>query len=189
MNVEVKQLINGVDVGRLMETIKAVKSQPDLASFKFRIANRWIGCGENQTEVRGFHGCNQENEHAQQLTMIADEPDLLLGQDQGANPVEYLLHALTACVTTSMIYHAAAMGIQVDAVESTMEGDLDLRGFLGLDPSVRNGYQQIRMKLRIKGNLTDEQIQQLGKLGPTFSPVYDTVTRGVPVMVAAERMV
>jgi len=194
MKVQLKQAINGqqttngVEVNRMFETISAVKAQPELAAFKFRIANRWAGCGENHTEVKGFRGCCQEMEHARKFTMVADEPDVLLGKDNGANPVEYLLHALAACLTTSMVYHAAAKGIAIEAVESTLEGDLDLRGFLGLDPTVRNGYQQIRMNMKIKANATDEQIEQLGALGPTFSPVFDSVTKGVPVMVTAGRM-
>ena len=120
--------------------------------------------------------------------MVADEPDILLGTERGANPVEHLLHALASCVTTSMVYHAAARGIAVEQVESTLEGDLDLRGFLDLSPNIRRGYQNIRLKLRIKANVTDEQLQELASLGPMFSPVYDSLTRGVRVAASAERM-
>jgi len=126
--------------------------------------------------------------HKTGMTLVADEPDALLGTDKGANPVEHLLHALASCVTTSTVYHAAARGIEVQRVESTVEGDLDLRGFLDLDPSVRNGFQNIRIKLRIKANATDDQMRELAQLGPRFSPVFDTVTRGVRVAVSAERM-
>ena len=102
--------------------------------------------------------------------------------------MEYLLHALAACVTTSMVYHAAARGINVDAVESTIEGDLDLRGFLGVDPNVRNGYQRIQISVKIDTDADDRHWSMLTKLGPTFSPVFDTVTKGVPVNIHAERM-
>jgi uncharacterized OsmC-like protein len=122
------------------------------------------------------------------LTLTADEPEILLGTDRAANPVEHLLHALAACVTSSMVYHAAARGIAIDEVESSLDGDLDLQGFLGLDPSVRNGYQQIRLKLRIKADVTDEQLQELSSLGPMFSPVYDSIRNGVPVFVSTERL-
>jgi uncharacterized OsmC-like protein len=188
MNVAMKAITNGVDIKRLVQTIEDVKAQPELAKFNFRIENRWIGCGENRSEVKGFSGCKQEWQHAQPFVLTADEADILLGQDRGANPVEYLLHALASCVTTSMIYHAAARGIQIEAVESALEGDLDLRGFLGLDPSVRNGYNQIRMTMKIKADATDQQLTELGRLGPTFSPVFDSITRGVPVTVTAQRM-
>jgi hypothetical protein len=90
-----------------------------------------------------------------------------------------------------MIYHAAAKGIAIQAVESTLEGDIDLCGFLGIDPPVRNGYQQIRMKLmrlKIKADAPDEQIQELGRLGPKFPPVFDSVINDVPQTVPAERM-
>jgi len=188
MKVETKQIVNGVDVARLVETIDSVKSQPELAKFKFRVANRWMGGGENQSRVDGFYGCNEEMQRGRLFTLVADEPELLLGRDEGANPVEYLLHALAACVTTSMIYHAAAKGIRIEAVESSLEGDVDLRGFFGIDPGVRNGYQEIRMKLKIKADASDDEIQELGRLGPSFSPVFDSITRGVPVAVTAERI-
>lgn len=179
---------NGVDLARLKETIAAVRTSPELGSFKFRIRNRWIGCGENQSEVRAFSAGGKEIAHKTDFTLVADEADILLGTDKGANPVEYLLHALASCVTTSMVYHAAARGIEVEQVESTLEGDLDLQGFLGLAPNVRKGYQQIRLKLKIKANVTDEQLQELGAMGPKFSPVFDSLNKGVPLKVSAERL-
>jgi uncharacterized OsmC-like protein len=112
----------------------------------------------------------------------------LLGKDTAANPVEYLLHALAACVTTSMVYHAAARGIQIEEVESSFEGDIDLRGFLELDKNVRNGYQGIRMNFKIKADVPDEQLQQVLELGTGHSPVFDSLTNGVPVSVSAERL-
>jgi uncharacterized OsmC-like protein len=129
----------------------------------------------------------QEIDHLQKFEMDAGEHPVLLGNDEAANPVEYLLHALAACVTSSMVYHAAGQGITIDSVESKVEGDIDLRGFLGLDPSVRNGYQAIRITMRIKTDADERQWANLVKLGPTFSPVFDSITNGVPVQLAAER--
>jgi uncharacterized OsmC-like protein len=180
--------VNGVDLTRLTETIEAVKAAPELASFRFRIQNRWIDCGQNRSEVQQFSAGGKETQHKSGLTLEADEPDVLLGTDRGANPVEHLLHALASCVTTSMVYHAAARGIAVEEVESSLEGDLDLRGFLGLAPNVRKGYQQIRLKLRIKADATDQQLRDLASLGPRFSPVFDSITNGVPISVSSERM-
>jgi len=188
MELEIATKTNGVDTARLQETVKAVKTSPELGQFKFQIENRWIDAGENQSEVTSFYGCGQSQSHKAGFTLKADEPDILLGADRGANPVEHLLHALASCVTTSMVYHAAARGIAIEQVESSLDGNIDLQGFLGLDPTVRNGYQQIRLKLRIKANVTDEQLQELGKLGPTFSPVFDSLMKGVPLMVSAERL-
>jgi len=188
MTTAVKHKMNGVDVARLFETINAVKAQPELANFKFRLSNRWMEGGENRSEISGFYGCGQEMQHDQTFRLAADEPDVLLGGDRGANPVEYLLKALAACVTTAMVYHAAAKGVEIEACESTLEGDIDLRGFLGIDPSVRNGYQQIRMHMKLKTKGTDEQLREISCLGPMFSPVFDSVTKGVPVSVTTERM-
>lgn len=188
MKLEIPHKTNGVDTARMQETVRTVKASPELGRFKFRIENRWLGAGANRSEVRSFDGCGQTLSHSSSFTLAADEPDMLLGNDTGANPVEHLLHALASCVTTSMVYHAAARGIAVEEVESSLEGELDLQGFLGLDPTVRNGYQQIRMKLRIKANVTDEQLRELSGLGPTFSPVYDSLIKGVPISVSAERI-
>jgi len=174
---------------RLRETVSAVKAVPELGASQFRISNRWVAGGENQSEVQTFAAGGQEIPHRTDFILYADEPDLLLGGDTGANPVEHLLHALASCVTTSMVYHAAARGIVVEAVQSTLEGELDLRGFLGLAPEVRKGYRQIRMKLKIKASdLNEEQLQELAALGPNFSPVYDSLSAGVPLTVTAERL-
>jgi uncharacterized OsmC-like protein len=181
-------MINGVDLTRLTETIAAVRASPERGSFRFRIKNRWIDRGENRSDVQPFSAGGKEIQHKTRFTLVADEPDMLLGEDNGANPVEHLLHALASCVTTSTVYHAAARGIVVERVESTLEGELDLRGFLGLDPSIRNGYQNISLKLRIKADATDEQLRELGSLGRQFSPVYDSIARGVPITVSAERL-
>jgi uncharacterized OsmC-like protein len=181
-------LVNGVELNRLTDTIEAIRATPELGSFKFRIQNRWIDGGKNRSEVQQFSAGGKEIEHKSGLILEADEPDVLLGTDTGANPVEHLLHALASCVTTSMVYHAAARGIAVEEVESSLEGDLDLRGFLGLAPSVRKGYEKIRLKLRIKADLTDQELRDLASLGPNFSPVFDSITKGVPISVSSERM-
>src|SRR5215470_11070551 len=180
-------ITNGVDMTRMEETVAAVKNSPEAGSFHFRIQNRWVNGGENLSEVRPFTAGGKLVRHKNKMVLSADEPEVLLGNDTGANPVEHLLHALASCVTTSMVYHAAARGIEVDHVESSLEGDLDLQGFLGLDPAVRNGYQQIRLKQRIKADVTDQQLQELAGLGPTFSPVYDSLAKGVPICVSVER--
>ena len=122
--------INGVDVSRLSETIEAIKANPELAKFRFRARNKWIYGGHNRTEIKDFYGASKEDtSRTESFVMDADEPPILLGEDKGANPVEYVLTALAACLTTSMVYHAAARGIKIEEVESRLEGDLDLHGF------------------------------------------------------------
>src|SRR5262249_56364182 len=130
-----------VEVARWWEPLTAVKNSPEAGSFHFRIQNRWVNGGENLSEVRPFTAGGKLLRHKNKMVLSADEPEVLLGSDSGANPVEHLLHALASCVTTSMVYHAAARGISIDQVESLLEGNLDLRGFLGLGPSSRNGDQ------------------------------------------------
>jgi uncharacterized OsmC-like protein len=147
-----------------------------------------VDAGHNISTTEGFWGAGQEHSRSKPFVLEADEPPVLLGKDIGANPVEHLLHALASCLTTSMIYHAAARGIQVDEVESSLEGDLDLRGFLKLDKNVRNGYQGIRVNFKIKADVPDEKLLELSQLGPEHSPVFDSLTNGVRVSVTAERM-
>jgi uncharacterized OsmC-like protein len=180
--------MNGVDVERLLQTIDAIKQKPQLADFKFRLQNRWIDGGLNRSNINNFYGTSQEHEHEKPFTVFADEPTLLLGGETAPNPVEYLLHALASCVTSALVYHAAARGIVLKEVESTVEGEIDLHGFLGLDENVRRGYKKIKMTFRIKADVPDEELEALCKLGPTFSPVFDSVTRGVPVEVSLAKV-
>lgn len=180
--------VNGVAVDDLFKTVDVIKATPAIAKFKFRIRNQWVDAGQNCSTADSFYGAGQEHSRPKPFALEADEPPVLLGKDSGANPVEHLLHALASCLTTSMVYHAAARGIQIEEVESSLEGDLDLRGFLDLDKSVRNGYQGIKVKFKIKADVPDEQLQELGRLGQGRSPVFDSLTNGVPVLVTAERM-
>jgi uncharacterized OsmC-like protein len=181
-------VINGVAVDDLFTTIDAIRDTPSIANFKFRIHNRWGGASQNSSTVDGYFGAGQELSRRKPFVLQADEPSVLLGQDTAANPVEHLLHALASCLTTSLVYHAAARGIHIDEIESSLEGDIDLHGFLELDQRVRNGYQGIRVKFKIKADVSEEQFQQLARLGSGHSPVFDSLTKGVPVSVTAERL-
>lgn len=181
-------LVNGVNVDGLKATIEAVKSVPELAKFRFNVRNKWKDGGQNASVANEFFGAGQEQARSQPFVLEADEPVILLGKDSAANPVEYLLHALAACLTSAMVYHAAVRGVHIEAVESSIEGNLDARGLLDLDNNVRNGYQGIRVNFKIKADVPDEQLQSIAELGPKFSPVFDTVTNGVPVAFSAERL-
>lgn len=180
--------INGVAVDQLFSTVEAVKNTPSIAKFKFQITNQWNTGSQNCSTIAGFSGANQQLGHPRPFSLQADEPAILLGKDTAANPVEYLLHALASCVTTSMIYHASARGIRIEQVESSFEGDLDLHGFLDLDPSVRKGYQGIRARFKVTADAPDDQLQEIVRLGTSHSPVFDSLTKGVPVSVTAERL-
>ena len=182
------QTMNGVDVAQLMENIEAITANPTLANFNFRLTNKWIDCGLNRSTITSFSGVGEEMEHTKPFVIDADEPPVLLGGDQGANPVEYLLKAITACVTTSLVYHSAAHGIAIEALESSVDGDIDLRGFLGISDEVRSGYRQIRMNFRIKSSATEEQLAMMFSKFANLSPVFNSITQGVPVQVNVDRM-
>jgi len=185
---QAEKIVNGVNVTALFQTVEAVKADPVIAKFRFNVKNEWLDGAHNRSTINGFHGAKQDFERPQSFQLDADEHPILLGRDQGPNAGEYLLEALAACVTSAMIYHAAARGIVIEEVESKVEGDIDLRGFLGTDKSVRNGFQNIRMRFDISADLSDEELQELANLGPTFSPVLDSLTKGVPITVEAQRM-
>lgn len=171
-------VVNGVELETLMGTVKAIQADPELGVCHFRATNKWLSGNHNRSTVTGFYGAKQEMQHKQTFTMDADEPAILAGDDNGANPVEHLLHALASCLTTSMVAHAAVRGIAIEEMESEFEGDIDLNGFLGLDANVPKGYTAIRAKFRVKADPKDmDQIRELAK----FSPVYNTLTNGTPV--------
>jgi len=180
--------VNGIRVDDLFRTVDAIKATPSIAKFNFRIHNQWVDAAKNRSAVDMFYGARQEQLRSKPFVLEADEPLALLGTDTAANPVEHLLHALAACMTTSMVYHAAAHGIQIQKVESSLEGDIDLQGFLDLDKNVRNGFRGIRVNFKIKADVPDEKLQEVCQLGPGHSPVFDSLTNGVPISVTAERL-
>lgn len=178
---------NGVNVDQLFGTIEAVKGAPVIARFKFRANNEWMDGGHNRTRIQHFYGTQQDHNHLAPFVLDADEPAVLLGKDQGPNPVEYLLTALAACITTSIVYHAAAKGVTIRSMNSRLEGDIDLQGFLGIRDDVPRGYQAIRMYVDIDADCPPEKLEEIVRLGPTYSPVFDTVTRAVPVTVQLDK--
>src|SRR3954454_927360 len=143
---------NGVDTATLFATLDAVKADPDIAKFRFRATNSWLNGTHNQSTIHGFHGAKQEMTHREPFTFDADHPPVLVGSDHGPTPVEYLLHALAACLTAGIANVAAARGVTLTEVSSTVEGDIDLLGILGLSDEVRNGYQQIRVHVVLEAD-------------------------------------
>ena len=185
--MHVTTIVNGVDLDRLSATIDAVTADPALARFQFRGRNHWIDGGYSRTTIKDFYGAGQEDAtRTEPFTVHSDEPPVLLGQNRAPNTVEYVLHALAACVSGTIVYHAAARGIALDGLETTIEGDLDLHGFLGLDSSVRPGYDQIQVTITAAGDFDDNQLAELASL-VRYSPVRDIVTNPVPVAIDVTR--
>jgi len=171
---------NGVNVDQLTDTISAVQQNPDLAKFQFRAKNDWINGGHCVSSIKGFYGVGAEDESRQEtFTMECSHPEVLLGQNEAATPPEVVLHALGSCLTGAMAYHAAAHGIEIESASASLEGGLDLHGFLGLDAEVRKGFNGIKYKLKVKSDATAEQLENLAK----FSPVFDMITNPTPVSI------
>jgi uncharacterized OsmC-like protein len=174
---------NGVDTPTLFATLDVVKSQPAAAQFQFRASNRWFSGTESRSVIHGFFGTGQEMTHADATELVSDHPTVLVGRDAGPTPVEYLLHALASCLTAGLVNIAAARGITLHEVRSTVEGDIDLNGILGLDDSVRNGYQHVRVSFVVKGDASDEELAELVERSRSRSAVFDVLTNGVPVTI------
>ncbi len=180
--VEQEVIRNGVNVTNLFNTINAVDQQREAAAFQFRATNRWISGTHSESRIRGFFGAGQEDEtRTEDFVLQADHTKVLNGDDEGPTPVEYVLHALAACLTAGIGNVASARGVELDFVESTVEGDIDLQGILGLSDEVRNGYQQIRVNFRIAGDAPEEKLRQIVEQSRARSAVFDIITNSVPV--------
>lgn len=179
-----ESIVNGVDREALFGTVDAIKGDPAIAKFQFRLNNTWVDGGLNRSTVDAFHGAKQEMQHAHAFTLLNDEPAVLLSGDTAPNPVEYVLHALAGCLTTSLVYHAAARGIPIRGVSTRFEGDLDLHGFLGMSDKVRRGFQNIRVTFDIDADIDAAAKGELVTMAEMYSPVFDIVSNGVPVACA-----
>ena len=178
--------LNGVDTPNLFATINAVGNQPELARFQFRATNRWLEGTYSRSRIESFSGAGGEHTHASTFQYDADHPAVLVGADRGPTPVEFLLHALASCLTAGVANIAAARGVTLTEVESTVEGNLDLRGILGLSNEVRNGYQQIRVMFTIKGDAPEAKLREIVEQSRARSAVFDVITTGVPVEIAVD---
>jgi uncharacterized OsmC-like protein len=178
--------LNGVDTPTLFATINVVKGQPELAKFKFRATNRWISGTHSRGRSEGFYGAGQEHEHKSEFQFDADHPQVLVGEDEGPTPVEFLLHGLLACLTAGLGNIAAARGVKLSKVESSIEGEIDLRGILGLSDEVRNGYQKLRVSFKVEGDAPPEKLRELVEQSRARSAVYDVLTNGVPIDIRVE---
>ena len=176
--------INGLDVQAAADTIAAIQADKTLAKFQFRARNDWISGGENRSTIRDFYGAGREdNSRATAFEFTNGEPPVLLGDNEGANPVEFLLHALAGCVTTTFVLHAMGRGINIRELSTVLEGNIDLQGLLGLDETVSPGYEQICIQMHVKADCSDEELDDLLTYTQQHSPVCNTVCRPVPVVI------
>jgi len=175
---------NGVDTAALFATLDAVRGQNEIADFQFRATNTWIDGTHSQTTFSGFYGAGQELQHLQDTVVDSDHPQVLVGNDHAPTPVEYLLHAIAACLTSGIANIAAARGVTLTRVTSTVEGDIDLLGILGLgDDTVRNGYQGIRVTFHIEGDADADTLRAIVEQSRRRSAVYDALTNPTPVSI------
>ena len=173
---------NGVDTEKMFATLDMIGAQPELAQFQFRASNRWIDGAHNRSTIKGFYAAGGEDStRGNEFRLDAGEPEILLGSDTGPNPAEYLLHALAACLTTSIVYVAAARRVKLTSVESIVAGDMDVRGALGVDGDQRNGFERITVSFRVAGDAPQDKLREVVERARRRSAVYDMVTNGVPV--------
>jgi uncharacterized OsmC-like protein len=174
---------NGVDTATLFATLDVVKAAPQAAKFQFRAHNEWLSGTHNRSTIDGFYGVGEERTHERTFHFDADHPAVLVGRDNGPTPVEYVLHALAACLTAGLANIAAARGIRLSEVRSTVSGDIDLNGILGLNPDVRNGYQNITVRFTVKGDASAEKLREIVEQSRARSAVFDIITNQVPVSI------
>ncbi|MCB9655295.1 MAG: OsmC family protein [Deltaproteobacteria bacterium] len=183
MNEQQPNLINGLNTDQMGATIRAIGDQPVIAKFQFRASNKWLGGGRNQTTASDFDGACQRHVHEKPHVLDSDEPTVLLGADDAANPAQHALHALAACICSSLVIHATARGITLRSIESTLEGDVDLHGALGLNEAIRNGFDGIRVAVKVEGDAPTEVLDELVKIAESRSPVVDMLRNATPLTV------
>jgi len=173
---------NGLNLEQMQQTVTALQNDPQLARFEFRANNQWISGGENRSSIQGFYGAGvEDSSRTRPFVFTNGEPPVLLGNNEGANPVEYLLHALAGCITTTIVLHAAARGITIQSIATELSGDIDVQGLLDLDADVPVGYQGITMNMRIEADCSDGELDELLAFSKDHSPVCSTVCRPVPI--------
>ena len=178
-----KPALNGVNTPVLLATVNAVGAQPPLGQFQFRARSEWVAGTHSRIVVEDFSGAGGEQTHVRTFVYDGDHPAVLVGADNGPTPVEYLLIGLAACITAGVGNIAAVRGVQLESVEATIVGDIDIAGLLGLNPAVRNGYQGIRASFRIRGDASPEKLRAIVEQSKARSAVFDVLSNGVPVAI------
>jgi uncharacterized OsmC-like protein len=172
---------NGVPVTKLFGTIGRLTDEPDLAAFRFTAHNEWVDGTASRSTIHEWHGVGADHVHADEFSFAADHPTLGLGH--GPTPQEYVLHALAACLTLGIATIASARGIALRRVAATVTGDIDVRGVLGIDADVRNGFSHIEVAYDVDADASPEEVAALVEASRRRSAVYDMLTGTTPVTV------
>jgi uncharacterized OsmC-like protein len=174
---------NGVNVQALLDAREALRAAPEAAQFTWRAASKWENGVHSTTSVQKFFGLGQEQQHRSETVFSADHPEVFAAEDQGITPIEYLLVGLAGCLTAGVASVAQNRGIQLRSVEATVEGNHDIRGILGVDSDVRNGYNDIKVTFTIDADASKEEIEALVAQSQKRSAVYDALTNPTDVTV------
>jgi len=177
-------VLNGVDVDQIKDVIGFIETDPAFAATQFRVKNQWVDAALNRSRIKEFYAaCEEDTTRDQPFSLDADDPAIMAGGDSAPTPVEYLLHALASCLTTTLVYHSAVRDLTIEAIESELEGDLDLRGLFGLSDKIRKSFHHVRVKMRVRSEASIDELTEIAQ----FSPVYDTVSRALPVDLVIEK--
>jgi uncharacterized OsmC-like protein len=177
---------NGVDTPALFATVHAVRHKPQLAKFQFRATTRWVKGTHSRTTIESFSGAGGEHTHKHAHTYDVDHPAVLVGEDNGPTPMEFVLNALGGCLIAGVANIAAARRVDLSEVTAHVEGNVDLRGVLGISDEIRNGYDSIRVRFEIKGDAPAEKLQQIIEQSRNRSAVFDIITNAVPVEIVID---
>jgi uncharacterized OsmC-like protein len=174
---------NGVNVQALLDAREALKGAPEATKFTWRATCKWEDGTYSKSKVEGFFGLGQEQKHKTETTFEADHPEIFASEDRGITPIEYVLVGLASCLTAGVAAVAQNRGVQLRSVESTLEGKMDIRGILGMDSEVRNGYDDIKVKFKIDADAPKADIEAIVAQSQKRSAVYDVITNPVNVSV------
>ena len=174
---------NGVNVEALLGAREALTAAPQAAQFKWRASCKWVNGTHSHSSVKSFFGLGEEQSHKTEFTFDADHPELFASEDNGMTPVEYVLVGLASCLTAGIAAVAQNREIQLKSVEATLEGDMDVRGILGVDSDVRNGFSGIKVTYNIDADASPEDIKALVAQSQKRSAVYDIITNPTNVKV------
>ena len=174
---------NGVNVQALLDAREALKGAPEAAKFTWRASCKWQDGTHSKTDVGGFFGLGQEQHHKTETSFDADHPEIFASMDKGITPIEYVLVGLASCLTAGVAAVAQNRGVQLRSVESKLEGTMDIRGILGIDSDVRNGYDDIKVTFKIDSDAPKKEIEAIVAQSQKRSAVYDVITNPVNVTV------